>query len=71
MNLRHLYALCAERDLTRDERHELAEMLLKRDVVSYASLTASEIDRLVDALNGYHYVLTLLELRPYESRISV
>ena len=56
-------ALCAENDLRREERIELAEMLLKRDVDSYKSLTEEEISRLVDALVGFELISTLLSLR--------
>lgn len=47
------FALADALHLTREERHELAEMLLKRDVASWGSLSNAEMGRMVDALEGY------------------
>ena len=50
--------------LTRDERIELAQYLLRRDVVSWKNLEDDQVDRLLDALEGWALIRTLLELRP-------
>lgn len=53
-------ALAGKFELTRDDRIDLAEMLLKRDIDSWARLTESELVRLIDALQGTEYVLHLV-----------
>lgn len=57
------YALATECGLTRQDRIDLAEMLLKRDCVSWKSLSENEIGRLVDAMQGFAYVHFLLTQR--------
>lgn len=55
------FAMAAQLNYTREERLELAEMLLKRDCVSWESLSEPEISRLVDAMEGFaliHYQIT-------------
>lgn len=49
--------------LTREERLELAEYALRRDVPSFSDLTLAELSRLCDSLEGYRLVTALLELR--------
>lgn len=47
-------------DLTREDRLDLAEYLLRRDVQSWTNLTVSQLDRLLDALDGCEYILQLI-----------
>lgn len=61
--LRLLHALADELQFTRDERHELAEHALNRDVTTWSTLTEPEVDRLLDNLMGYIRVKHLLEQR--------
>jgi hypothetical protein len=56
---RLLFKLCDECGLDRDERLELAEVLLNTDVVSYKHLDQEQVGRLLDALRGYQYVARL------------
>lgn len=39
--------------LTREDRIGLAEMILRRDVDSWKTLTEPELDRLLDAFEGF------------------
>jgi len=57
--LTSLMAACKALDLTRDDRIELAQILLGRDVISYRYLTAHEAQRLSDALSGFTYIWTI------------
>lgn len=61
---RHAHALAKELGLTREERIELAEMLLKRDCQSWVGLREDELRRLVDAMRGVEYIGTLYAQRP-------
>lgn len=45
--------------LTRSERLELAEVLLNKDVESFADLDTPDYSRLLDATIGWHYIETL------------
>jgi hypothetical protein len=42
--------------LTRDDRIELARVLLWRDITSWKDLDEAQLDRLLDALEGYALV---------------
>lgn len=61
---RQAHALASEMRLTREERIDLAEMLLKRDVGSWTALDEDETRRLVDALQGFAYIHFLMQQRP-------
>ncbi len=53
--------LCAHGcGLTRQERIDLAEYLLRRDVSSWKSLTEAEVGRLLDAFEGHALIAFLL-----------
>lgn len=65
---RKLMMLCKEIGLTRDERHELASYMLRRDVTTYSGLDDTQISRLLDAAEGYQLIDVLLSLRP--ARVS-
>lgn len=61
--MRYAHALADEITLTDEERHELAEQLLKVDDPSWAKLSNEQLQALVHAMNGWHYIDTLLSLR--------
>lgn len=54
--MRLLFQLCDEARLDRQDRIDLAEIMLQRDVASYLDLEEAEVARLLDALRGYQYV---------------
>lgn len=56
-------AVCAEVGLSKEERMELATYLLRRDVVTFKGLEDDQVDRLLDALEGYQLVTTLVGQR--------
>lgn len=49
--------------LTRQDRLDLAEMILRRDVASWKDLGEPELVRVLDALEGYGLVTHLLSSR--------
>lgn len=49
--------------LTDDERIELAQFLLRRDVTSYKQLDDEQVGRLLDAAEGYQLITALKEMR--------
>lgn len=60
---RKAYALAKELDLTREERMTLAEYVLRCDITSWGQLSDSQMCRLLDAMEGYAYVSSLLMQR--------
>ncbi len=56
---RKLHLLAKRIGLTTDDRHALAEMLLRRDVSTWAGMSDADVCRLLDALEGYGLVLHL------------
>lgn len=63
---RKLYLLATEIGLSREERVELSRYLLRRDITSWQTLSEEQVMRMLDALEGYHLVGTLLAQRPPE-----
>lgn len=61
---RKLFLMADEIGLNRDERVELAQYLLRRDITSWKNLDAEQVLRLADALEGYQLISALLGLRP-------
>ncbi|MGH9067754.1 MAG: hypothetical protein ACRD0J_09740 [Acidimicrobiales bacterium] len=61
---RLVMSLCGQVGLGREERIELAEILLSRDVQTYKGLNRHDAGRLIDALNGHLFVRELLSQRP-------
>lgn len=49
--------------LSREERIELTQYLLRRDITSWEQLTDDQVVRLLDALEGYQLVRDLLAMR--------
>lgn len=60
---RKLMKLASALEMTRDERLEFAEYLLRRDVTSWKSLTDAQVERLLDAFEGHHLLNELLAQR--------
>jgi hypothetical protein len=61
---RRLWGLASSIGLTRDERIEFAEMVLKRDVSSWSTLDVDEMRKLGDYLHGFELCFALLRQRP-------
>jgi hypothetical protein len=62
-----LFALADEVGLTRQERLEVSEMLLGRDITTWKYLSGHEAYRLIDAMNGYAYINHLMSEKNPES----
>ncbi len=60
---RKVYMLAKQLRLSREDRLQLAEVLLWRDVPSWSALTDDEIARLLDAFEGYALIAHLLAER--------
>ena len=61
---RKVYMLAKRLGMTRQDRIELAEVLLWKDVPSWSKLDDTDIGRLLDAFEGYALVNALLGQRP-------
>lgn len=57
------FHLCDQYNLSREERIDLAEILLRRDVASWKDLDVHELGRIVDALLGHALVSHLIRTR--------
>lgn len=55
--------LRTEIGLTDDERIELAQIILRRDIASFTELDEGQVARLLDAAEGYEKISALLRLR--------
>jgi len=62
-----LYVYASALGLEREERLGLAEMILRRDISSWSELSAAQVDRMLDALEGAVLVTHLIGQRQ-ESR---
>jgi hypothetical protein len=60
------YQFRYEIGLTRDERVELARVILWRDIESWAGLTDEQVGRLLDAMEGFEKIVHLLSVRSPE-----
>jgi hypothetical protein len=60
---RKLMKLCDEIPLTRDERLELATIMLRRDVDSFKTLDDDQVARMLDVVEGYEKICALIKLR--------
>jgi hypothetical protein len=65
-----MFVLADQIGLTRDERIEIARVILWRDINSWKALTADQVDRILDVLEGYVVVNWTLKNRavPASSR---
>ena len=61
---RKLWVLTKEIGLCKEERIELTQYLLRRDITSWVGLDDGQVCRLLDALEGYQLVRDLLAMRP-------
>jgi hypothetical protein len=61
---RKLHLRAKEIGLTRDERIDLTQFLLRRDVTSWKQLDDDQVLRLLDCLEGYQLIEALLAQRP-------
>ena len=59
-----LFALATQIGLTRDDRVDLAEQTLRRDITSWSELTPEETTRMLDTLTGYINVAWLMSHQP-------
>lgn len=50
--------------LSRQERIDLAEYLLRCDVPTWKDLSEPQIDRLLDAFEGFHLLAEMISARP-------
>jgi hypothetical protein len=60
---RKLMALASGLQMTRDERIEFAQYLLRRDITSWKQLTDEQVTRLLDAFEGHYLLNELLAQR--------
>ena len=58
-----LFVLANEIGLTRFERIEVSRVILWRDITSWSNLDEGEVNRLLDAFEGYEKIKWLLENR--------
>lgn len=57
---KRLMATAKEYGLTREDRLALSEYLLRRDITSWTQLSESQVDRLLDAFEGFHLIGQLI-----------
>lgn len=62
--LRKLFSYAKAFGLTREDRLGLAEVLLRRDISSWSDLDDTQINRMLDALEGATLVMALMAQRP-------
>lgn len=60
---RKLFQRAGELGLTKDERIDLAQYLLRRDITSWKHLDEAQVLRLLDALEGFELVVEILNQR--------
>lgn len=61
---RKLWMLAKHLGLSHDERIELTQYLLRRDITSWEHLTDDQVVRLLDAVEGYQLINDLMTMRP-------
>lgn len=64
---RKLHVLADEIGLVRDERIEIAQYLLRRDITSWSQLDEAQVARMLDALEGFGLVVEQLAQRASSS----
>jgi hypothetical protein len=60
---RKLFALADSIGLDREERIEISRAILWRDITSWSNLTPEQVDRMLDALEGYSKISWMLQDR--------
>jgi len=61
---RKLWCLAKEIGLSKDERIEWTQYLLRRDLTTWAGLDDGQVSRLLDGLESYQLLRDLLAMRP-------
>lgn len=61
---RKLFVMADELGLTDSERIEMSRFVLWRDITTWKTLTAEQVDRMLDALEGAQAYLEILRQRP-------
>jgi len=61
---RRLFAEATKLDFSRQDRLDLASVILGYDVRSWSRLTDLEADRLIDCFNGFDKIVFILSSRP-------
>jgi hypothetical protein len=56
---RKAWVLAHEIELDRDQRLELASYMLRRDITSWKHLEAAQVERMLDAMEGYQLICQL------------
>lgn len=60
---RKMWVLSKEIGLTDEERVELAQYILRRDITSWGGLDDGQVTRLLTAMEGFQLIRDLLSLR--------
>lgn len=60
---RKLFLLAAEIGLSRGERIELSQYILRRDITSWKQLDETQVCRMLDALEGHQLIVELVRQR--------
>jgi hypothetical protein len=68
---RKLHVYADQIGMSTAERIELAEMLLRRDITSWKQLDDAQVDRMLDAMEGFLLVSYQLSLRTEDSEHTV
>ncbi len=63
--LRKARSYATSHGMSRDERIDLAEIILRRDISSWADLTEPQVERLLDAFEGHTLIRHLLDSRQH------
>jgi hypothetical protein len=66
---RKLHVYADQIGLTTEERIEIAQLMLRRDITSWKDLDDEQVDRMLDCLEGFLLVTYQLSLRP-ENRVD-
>ena len=61
---RKLHMVAKEIGLSRDDRIELSQYILRRDITSWTELDEAQMTRMLDALEGYGLICHLKDQAP-------
>jgi hypothetical protein len=68
---RKLHVYADQIGLTTEERIEIAQLMLRRDITSWKDLDDEQVDRMLDALEGFLLLTYQLSLRTEQSEDAV
>jgi hypothetical protein len=68
---RKLHVYADQIGLTTEERIEITQLMLRRDVTSWKDLDDEQVDRMLDCLEGFLLVTYQLSLRPQNGHDAV